>query len=150
MSYFTDRLIVSRRIATLLPAILLLVVAGTQMVLARTAGLSPWKGGGFGMFASVDGAPFRWIRIFVAGSNRSEEIALPSALDDEAYRVVTWPHRRAFDHFAGAVADQEHRKGHHVDAVRVEVWKANVSPSLDVVESLVNQRTVRERDRHGR
>ena len=33
---------------------LLLAIASAQMLLARTSDLSPWKGGGFGMFASVD------------------------------------------------------------------------------------------------
>jgi hypothetical protein len=40
----------------LLPVSLLVVVAGAQVTLATTAGLSPWKGGGFGMFATTDDA----------------------------------------------------------------------------------------------
>jgi hypothetical protein len=34
--------------------LLLVVVALRQLVLAHTAGLSAWHGGGFGMFASID------------------------------------------------------------------------------------------------
>lgn len=34
--------------------LVLTTVAVRQVVLARTAGLSPWHGGGFGMFASID------------------------------------------------------------------------------------------------
>jgi hypothetical protein len=51
------------RVAIGLPTALLLLVACAQMILTRTDHLSPWKGGGFGMFASVDGLPFRWVRL---------------------------------------------------------------------------------------
>jgi hypothetical protein len=37
-----------------LPVALLLAVAGVQVTLTRTSGLSPWKGGGFGMFSTTD------------------------------------------------------------------------------------------------
>lgn len=37
------------------PAIVLILVALTQWVLASTVPVSPWVGGGFGMFATVDG-----------------------------------------------------------------------------------------------
>ena len=39
-----------------LPVALLLVVAGVQVALVKTEGLSPWKGGGFGMFSTTDDA----------------------------------------------------------------------------------------------
>ena len=41
---------------TLLPVAVLLAVAARQVVLTHTAGLSPWKGGGFGMFSTTDDA----------------------------------------------------------------------------------------------
>ena len=52
--------------ADALPVALLLAVAGAQMTLARTAGLSPWKGGGFGMFSTTDDAGRRRVRVFVS------------------------------------------------------------------------------------
>lgn len=45
-----------------LPAVLLVLVASAQIVLARHALLSPWIGGGFGMFASTDGWGRRAVR----------------------------------------------------------------------------------------
>ena len=42
----------------LVPTILLLI-ALLQLYLAQTANLSPWKGGGFGMFAAVDAPSMR-------------------------------------------------------------------------------------------
>jgi hypothetical protein len=133
---------VRRRLAIGAPAAVLIVVALTQMVLARTADLSPWKGGGFGMFASVDGVPFRWVRLYVSAPERSEEIVVPPSIDDQAHRVVTWPHRRAMEGLARAVIAREQRQQRPVDSVRVEIWRADVSRALDVSERLVREITV--------
>lgn len=131
-----------RRVAVGLPTVLLLAVAAAQMMLARTALLSPWKGGGFGMFASVDGLPFRWVRLYVSAPERSEELAVPPSLEDQVHRVVTWPHQRALQGLARAVIAREHRRARPVDAVRVEIWRADISRSLDVSETLIRQTTL--------
>lgn len=138
-----------RRLAIGGPVALLLAVASAQMLLARTSDLSPWKGGGFGMFASVDGLPFRWVRIYVFATERSEEIAIPPSLADQAHRVVTWPHPRALEDLARSVIARERRRERPVDSVRVEIWRADVSPDLDVSERLIRQETfaVNEIDR---
>ena len=44
------------------------MVAGGQLLLAQTTRLSSWKGGGFGMFASLDARPFRHVRILANGN----------------------------------------------------------------------------------
>ena len=119
----------SRRAAIALPTVLLLVVASTQMMLARTALLSPWKGGGFGMFASVDGMPFRWARMYVTAPERSEELAVPASLEDQAHRVVTWPHPAAVRGLARAVMARERRYGRPIGTVRIEIWRADISRS---------------------
>jgi hypothetical protein len=133
---------VSRRLAIFGPTALLVAVAAAQMAFARTSGLSPWKGGGFGMFASVDGVPFRWVRLYVTAPDRSEELAVPPSLEERVHRVVTWPHARALDGLAHAVIARERRLNRPVDEVRVEVWRADVSPSLDVSETLVRDATI--------
>ena len=131
-----------RQLAPLIPTILLLATAATQMALARTSALSPWKGGGFGMFASIDGSPFRWARIYVLASERSEELVIPPSLEDQAHRAITWPRRDALEAFARAVLSREQRHERPVESVRIEIWKADVSPSLDVSETLLRQVTV--------
>ena len=135
-----------RRVAIFGPTALVIAVASAQMVLARTTDLSPWKGGGFGMFAAVDGLPFRWVRLYVFAPERSEEIALPASIEDLANRVATWPHRRAMDSLARAVIARELRRQQPVETVRVEVWRAEVSPSLDVVETMMRQTTLSRHD----
>ena len=53
------------------PSALLIAVCLLQLVLARTDGLTPWKGGGFGMFSTVDGGANRRMRVtLVCGASR--------------------------------------------------------------------------------
>jgi hypothetical protein len=134
------------RLAIALPPALLVLVAATQMTLARTAGLSPWKGGGFGMFASVDGTPFRGVRLFVEAPDRSEEIAVPPSLEDAAQRVATFPHERALTALATRVIARERRQNRPVERVRVEVWRADFSPTLDATRTRMRALTVSARD----
>jgi hypothetical protein len=134
------------RLAIAGPSTLLCVIAAAQMILSSTASLSPWKGGGFGMFASVDGVPFRWVRLYVHSAERSEEIALPASMEDAAHRLAAWPHRRALEEFGRALIARERRHRRPVDWVRIEVWRADVSPALDVSERLVRGATLDTRD----
>jgi hypothetical protein len=115
----------------LVPAILLVCVAAAQMTLARTAQLSPWKGGGFGMFASIDGLPFRQVRVFVEAPSRSREIALPDSLEVAGAKAATWPRASGLERLGRAVIARERSRGRPVESVRVEVWRADISKSLD-------------------
>ena len=117
-------------VAVALPSALLLTVAATQMAMAKTTTLSPWKGGGFGMFASTDGLPFRSLRIVVTAPERSETLALPASLDDLADRAVTFPHPAALRALADAVIARERRQARDVSTVRIEVWRADYTRSL--------------------
>jgi hypothetical protein len=134
------------RVAVALPSALLLTVAATQMTLAWTSDLSPWKGGGFGMFASVDGTPFRAVRIFVSAPDRSEELVVPASLEEAAARAATFPHRRALARLARQVAARERRHGREVDTVRIEVWRADYSASLDATRAPVSTLSVPAHD----
>jgi hypothetical protein len=119
------------RLAAILPAALLLTVAATQMAVARHGLLSPWKGGGFGMFASIDGLPFRQVRIVVDAPGRSEEIDPPASLERLTARTATYPHMRALERLGRAVVARERRRDRPVSSVRIEVWRAGISPSLE-------------------
>jgi len=137
------------RLVSFVPAILLICLAAGQMTLARTALLSPWKGGGFGMFASIDGLPFRQVRVFVEAPNRSKEIALPDSLEATAAKAATWPHAGSLERLARAVIAREHSRGRAVDSVRVEVWRADISRSLESTWSKLSEVTVAAGEKAG-
>jgi hypothetical protein len=107
-----------------LPAALLVGVGAAQVVLTRTAALSPWKGGGFGMFSTTDDAGRRQVRIFVTGDERSEELAIPASLVDLARRAAVLPGDRQLASLARGVVARERRHGRSVSAVRLECWRA--------------------------
>jgi hypothetical protein len=122
-----------RNLSSFLPAFLLLTVAVVQVVLVKTYALSPWKGGGFGMFATTDGGPFRQIRVFVEAPQRSEELLVAPYLEDSAARAQLFPSNARLANLARAIAEREERHGWPVTTVRLEVLRTEFSPgSLDV------------------
>jgi hypothetical protein len=113
----------------LVPVALLITVAGAQITLARTANLSPWKGGGFGMFSTTDDAGRRRVRVFVAAADRSEEIAITPSLEDAAIGAAVLPSDRQLTRLARRVIERERRNHRPVDGVRIETWRIEYAPS---------------------
>jgi hypothetical protein len=107
----------------LVPASLLLAVAAVQVALATTAGLTPWKGGGFGMFSTTDDGGRRYVRIFVSAAERSEEITLSPSLQDAARRAAVLPGDTQLARLARRVVDRERRHGRPVNVIRIETWR---------------------------
>ena len=71
-----------------LPVVLLLLISTAQIYFAKAKDLSPWKGGGFGMFSTIDTPDSRavvayWIG---AGGKRIE-------VDRSLYKAVELPFR---------------------------------------------------------
>jgi hypothetical protein len=111
-----------------LPVGLLLAVAAVQLTLASSAGLSPWKGGGFGMFSTTDDTGRRSVRVFVSAPERSEETAIPPSLDDLARRAAVLPTDAALSRLARGVVERERRYQRPVDTVRIETWRIDYAP----------------------
>jgi hypothetical protein len=111
-----------------LPVVVLIVVAIVQVVLAKTAALGPWKGGGFGMFATTDGSQFRRVRIFVEAPDRSEELEIAPSQEFAAARAQLFPSDSIMTSLARAVVAREQRYGRPVHSVRLEVWRTEFSP----------------------
>jgi hypothetical protein len=116
------------RVGDLLPVALLAFVAATQVTLAKNAGLSPWKGGGFGMFSTTDDAGRRQVRVFVSAPERSEEIAIPPSLEDAARRAAVLPSDGQLSRLAQGIVAREQRHGRPVTAVRIDTWRIDYAP----------------------
>jgi hypothetical protein len=125
-----DRAVLNMRAAwrIWLPVSLLLGVAAVQVTLARAALLSPWKGGGFGMFSTTDDGGRRHVRVFVSAPERSEEMAISPSLEDAARRAAVWPTDAALTHLAQLVIAREGRYERPVDTVRIETWRIDYAP----------------------
>jgi len=107
----------------ILPVTLLLGVAAAQITLARTSDLSPWKGGGFGMFSTTDDAGRRRVRVFISAAGRSEELAIPPSLQDAATRAAVLPGDGPLARLARGVVARERRNRRPVNDIRIEAWR---------------------------
>jgi hypothetical protein len=119
----------STRLVAAIPPALLAVVACVQIGLARLTPLTPWKGGGFGMFATADGASNRTTRVRVTGPQRSEELEMPPSLAEDAAACEAFPTEACLAALAGRIADRERRNGRPVSSVRLEVWRTEFAPA---------------------
>jgi hypothetical protein len=134
-----------------LPAALLVVVAIAQIALTQRAGLSPWKGGGFGMFSTLDGRPHRAVAIRVEAPNRSEALAVPPSLEASAATVEILPTPANLDRFAHEIAARERRHGREVGSVHLEVWRDEFDrEDLTPSRRRIANRVVRVDRRHSR
>ncbi len=128
-----------RHVRVLLPAALMIAVAAVQIPLALTSDLTPWKGGGFGMFSTLDHGAFRGIDIIVSGPDRSETVEIPPSLEELAARAVTYPSDSMLRRLAGAVAAREQRYQRSVTQVKLTVWRTDFTPGT----LLATERTLR-------
>jgi hypothetical protein len=84
----------------------LLVVLASHVSLRSSADLTPWKGGGFGMFSTIDSPASRIVRIELDTDVGPVPVAVPSALRDLAGEVRTAPSQGRLEHLARAMAAQ--------------------------------------------
>jgi hypothetical protein len=110
------------------PALLMVAVAAFQIVLALTSDLTPWKGGGFGMFSTLDHGAFRGVDIVIEAPERSEALDVPPSLEELAARAASYPSDRALRRLAREVAARERRHQRPVTRVKVTVWRTEFSP----------------------
>lgn len=114
----------SRWIALYLPSTILVCVALLQIQLGYFgARLTPSKGGGYGLFSTVDKQPNRQVRIYLTGRDGERAVSLPGKhrFEDAVYRARAYP----TDERLGALAEvlAAEAGGGNVQGLRVEVWK---------------------------
>lgn len=109
----------------LVPAALATLVAIGQWTLTRTDHLSPWKGGGFGMFSTNDRATSRGIRIWVVDGERERRVDVPSPLLAQAGTAATLPSPDRLRELAQGVMSLEQAGGDRPTQVRVQVVRTD-------------------------
>jgi hypothetical protein len=88
---------------------LLVAVGLLQIYLAQTAHLSPWKGGGFGMFATIDNPEMRVIAAEgLSSDGQWLRLDMFSALDETTWRRMhSLPKRADLKHLASQLLTKE-------------------------------------------
>jgi hypothetical protein len=105
------------------PPVLLLVVAVCQIGLAKAAGLTAWKGGGFGMFSTLDHGAYRGIDVVIEAADRSEAQHIPPSLEEMAARAAAYPSDWLLRRLAEGIVARERRYDRAVAVVKLTVWR---------------------------
>lgn len=117
-----------KRFIILLPPLLLVTVALNQFRLVSSESLSPWSGGGFGMFASADSPGSRHLHVYVHNEAARKEIAFPASLETQLLRAATLPSRYRLEQLASALVQAEPESAFKWDEIVVEVWVNEYQP----------------------
>jgi hypothetical protein len=98
----------SRWLERWLPASILIIVACLQIVLTQVTNLSPWKGGGFGMFAAIDAPAMRVI--LATGLDQDNQLLrldISSAIEHSTLRrILTLPKASDLEQVAPQLVSQ--------------------------------------------
>src|SRR5262245_41993239 len=92
------------RLSPLIAPILLGAIALFQMYAARTTWLTAWKGGGFGMFSTVDSPSVRFLRIALQTNRGAVRVGVPARFQREASRLREAPDERSLHALAEKLA----------------------------------------------
>ncbi len=105
------------------PPVLLVVVAVCQIGLAKAAGLTAWKGGGFGMFSTLDHGAYRGVDVVIEAADRSEAQHIPPSLEEIAARAAAYPSDWLLRRLAEGIVARERRYDRAVTVVKLTVWR---------------------------
>jgi hypothetical protein len=121
-----------------LPALLLVAVGANQLRLTRVENLSPWSGGGFGMFSTTDAPGNRHLHAFVQNEGIRREIAVTTDLQRQVRRATTLPTRTRLRALADELMLREYGSRVAWDEIEIQVWAveydlATLAPGGDLV-----------------
>jgi hypothetical protein len=115
-------LVKQRWLFSYLPIILFVVIAAHHFYWVYHSDLSPWLGGGYGMFSTTDYGPSRYIRVYALRDNIiQEEIEIPERLFMLARRTRGLPDDKNLLSLAMAIENYLDANQHGYPVIRIEV-----------------------------
>jgi hypothetical protein len=84
---------------------LLCGIALVQLAFVQFSTLSPWKGGGFGMFSTVDSPGARFLRVYLVTSEGEIPVMIPESLSNKETELRTVGTQQLANEFAGTLAN---------------------------------------------
>ncbi len=111
-----------------LPVVLLIGVACCQILLAHTVDLTPWSGGGFGMFSTTDGRGNRHLHAFALRPGIRRELALSRDVRDQVRRVLTLPTVSRIHTLADTLAKLPSPDFGPLQAIEIQIWRTAFDP----------------------
>jgi hypothetical protein len=112
-----------------LPVFLFIAITIHHFYLVQNHNLSPWLGGGYGMFSTTDYGPSRFIKSFVLKDNViQEEIEIPEHLSSLGKRVRSLPDKKNMKNLAVKLEYYLAVNQHSFPIIRVEIWSTRYEP----------------------
>jgi hypothetical protein len=111
-----------------IPSVLLILVAANQLRLVSTTALSPWWGGGFGMFATTDGWATRHLHVFALRQGVRRELSIPVTLRKKVEQALTLPSDGNLQVIAREFADIPTPDEGPLLAVELQIWATRYDP----------------------
>src|SRR5215475_5037614 len=105
-----------------LPSVVLLLVAANKLRLVSTTALSPWWGGGFGMFATTDGWATRHLHVSTVHQGVRRKLSIPVTLRKEVERALTLPSDANLQSIAREIIDNSTSDERPFSALELQVW----------------------------
>ena len=112
-----------------LPSALLIGVACTQLWLAHTVNLSPWSGGGFGMFSTADTRGNRHLHAFAIRPGIRRELEIPASFTDRVRPLLACPTESALRALAADLVDIPSPNIGPLTAIEIQVWITHFDPN---------------------
>jgi hypothetical protein len=113
---------VTTRALRWLPPALLLAVALNQIWLAFRADLTPWCGGGFGMFSTNDSRGARHLHAYGLSPGLRIELAVPIELAERVQAAVTLPSDARLRALARDLAPYAESDFESPESIRLEIF----------------------------
>ncbi|WP_254506489.1 hypothetical protein [Anatilimnocola floriformis] len=98
----TDPGLLARRVW--LAPICLCLVAAVHLYRVATAGQTPWKGGSFGMFSTIDSEGARFVHAYVQTAAGRTPVQIPNDLDKKVAELRAAPNQELADEIARRLA----------------------------------------------
>jgi len=109
-----------------LPILLFIVIVLHHYYLVRFENLSPWLGGGYGMFSTTDYGPSRYIKAYGLKDNIiKEEIKIPLKHSKVARKLRSLPSTSNLQDLALDIDDYLKSTQHSYPHIRIEVWSSH-------------------------
>lgn len=132
-----------------LPIVCAIVVACSQIYLAKFRDLTPAKGGGFGLFSTVDKLVNRDLRAYLLTEEQEIPFAIPrfvpasQPLRKPIYRAASLPSDRHLKIILRDLLDKPYDVP--IQGVRVEVWKMSFdAEALSASRLKIKEMTISE------
>ena len=119
----STRILRITKILKYLPTLILVVVALSQIYFVNFKDLSPWYGGGFGMFSTSDVGTNRRFVVYVYSEGIKRELTIPHKLGKLSTEVANFPIRSRINKFVSELLIFKDINSNEISHLELQLFK---------------------------